>query len=133
MDNKYINVIKRTACEIWTRAMGYCRPIDNFNKGKKSEFYERKYFTEKQINEINKVFYNTLDYFINLQGLSRSRVCVMLGRSNSTLNRSKKQSKKITWISLGLLLEILELLNVSPIHFFEVMSGELRKLEKEKK
>lgn len=37
---------KRTKCEIWTRAMGYCRPVSNFNKGKKSEFYERKYFTE---------------------------------------------------------------------------------------
>lgn len=48
MDNKFINGVKRTACEIWTRAMGYCRPIDNFNKGKKSEFRERKYFTEKQ-------------------------------------------------------------------------------------
>lgn len=34
----------RTKCEIWTRAMGYCRPVANFNKGKKSEFYERKYF-----------------------------------------------------------------------------------------
>ena len=29
------------------RAMGYCRPVSNFNKGKKSEFYERKYFTEQ--------------------------------------------------------------------------------------
>ena len=48
MDNKFINGVKRTTCEIWTRAMGYCRPIDNFNKGKKSEFRERKYFTEKQ-------------------------------------------------------------------------------------
>ena len=37
---------KRTKCEIWTRAMGYCRPVANFNKGKKSEFYERQYFQE---------------------------------------------------------------------------------------
>ena len=39
---------KRTKCEIWTRAMGYCRPVSIFNKGKKSEFYERKYFTEQK-------------------------------------------------------------------------------------
>ncbi len=41
-----LNNQERTKCEIWTRAMGYCRPVSNFNKGKKSEFYERKYFTE---------------------------------------------------------------------------------------
>jgi anaerobic ribonucleoside-triphosphate reductase len=41
-----LNGIKRTVCEIWTRAMGYCRPVSNFNAGKKSEFKERKYFTE---------------------------------------------------------------------------------------
>ena len=43
-----INGIKRIKCEVWTRAMGYCRPVSNFNKGKKSEFYERKYFTEEK-------------------------------------------------------------------------------------
>lgn len=37
---------ERTRCEIWTRVMGYHRPIDSFNKGKKSEFYSRKCFTE---------------------------------------------------------------------------------------
>jgi ribonucleoside-triphosphate reductase len=26
--------------------MGYCRPVSNFNKGKKSEYRERKFFTE---------------------------------------------------------------------------------------
>jgi hypothetical protein len=26
--------------------MGYCRPVSNFNKGKKSEFKERKFFRE---------------------------------------------------------------------------------------
>ena len=47
MDNKFINGVKRTVCEVWTRAMGYCRPVKNFNKGKQSEFHERKYFTEQ--------------------------------------------------------------------------------------
>lgn len=39
---------QRVKCEIWTRAMGYCRPVSNFNKGKQSEFKERKYFTEEK-------------------------------------------------------------------------------------
>ena len=41
----------RTRCEIWTRlsAMGYQRPVSNFNIGKKAEFAERKYFTESVI------------------------------------------------------------------------------------
>jgi|GEM_PF-3324615 len=37
---------KRTKCENWTRAMGYYRPTMNFNPGKKSEFADRKFFTE---------------------------------------------------------------------------------------
>ena len=43
-DKGFINGVKRTVCEVWTRAMGYCRPVSNFNKGKQSEFKERKYF-----------------------------------------------------------------------------------------
>lgn len=39
---------KRTKCEIFTRAMGYIRCKDFFNIGKKSEFKERKYFTEEK-------------------------------------------------------------------------------------
>jgi hypothetical protein len=37
---------ERTPCEIWTRVMGYHRPVSSFNLGKKGEFAERKYFTE---------------------------------------------------------------------------------------
>jgi hypothetical protein len=48
---KLLEKSKRTICQIWTRAMGYCRPVDNFNKGKKSEFAERKYFTEEKTME----------------------------------------------------------------------------------
>jgi hypothetical protein len=36
----------RQKCEIWTRVMGYCRPVSNFNMGKVSEFKERKFFSE---------------------------------------------------------------------------------------
>ncbi|PLC49645.1 hypothetical protein CR159_12025 [Pollutimonas subterranea] len=38
---------ERQACEIWTRVMGYHRPMSSFNIGKKGEFHERKYFTEE--------------------------------------------------------------------------------------
>lgn len=36
---------KRTKCEIWTRVMGYHRPVSHFNIGKKAEHYSRKHFT----------------------------------------------------------------------------------------
>ena len=35
---------ERQPCEIWTRVMGYHRPVSSFNVGKKGEFYERQYF-----------------------------------------------------------------------------------------
>ncbi|MNR89032.1 anaerobic ribonucleoside triphosphate reductase [compost metagenome] len=37
---------ERQPCEIWTRVMGYHRPVSSFNKGKQSEFHERRYFIE---------------------------------------------------------------------------------------
>jgi anaerobic ribonucleoside-triphosphate reductase len=38
---------KRQRCEIWTRVMGYHRPVSSFNHGKKSEHAERKHFIER--------------------------------------------------------------------------------------
>lgn len=38
--------VSRTKCEIYTRVMGYYRPVTQFNNGKKSEFYSRTYFKE---------------------------------------------------------------------------------------
>jgi len=38
---------ERQPCEIWTRVMGYHRPLSSFNIGKKGEFHERKYFREQ--------------------------------------------------------------------------------------
>jgi hypothetical protein len=35
---------ERTQCEVWTRVMGYHRPVSAFNDGKKSEHAERKLF-----------------------------------------------------------------------------------------
>lgn len=37
---------ERQPCEIWTRVMGYHRPVSSFNRGKQGEFRERVYFTE---------------------------------------------------------------------------------------
>lgn len=39
---------ERTRCEIWTRVMGYHRPVSSFNTGKQGEFNERRFFVEQQ-------------------------------------------------------------------------------------
>ncbi|WP_283151117.1 anaerobic ribonucleoside-triphosphate reductase [Silvimonas soli] len=38
---------ERTRCEVWTRVMGYHRPVSAFNIGKQGEFAERQFFTEQ--------------------------------------------------------------------------------------
>ena len=40
---------ERQECEVWTRVMGYYRPVSEFNIGKKSEHAERNYFTEQKL------------------------------------------------------------------------------------
>lgn len=37
---------ERQPCEIWTRVMGYHRPVSSFNIGKKGEHHERLFFAE---------------------------------------------------------------------------------------
>ncbi len=37
---------ERQRCEVWTRVMGYHRPVASFNIGKRGEFEERKCFVE---------------------------------------------------------------------------------------
>ena len=39
---------ERQPCEVWTRVMGYHRPISSFNIGKKGEVAERVYFEESK-------------------------------------------------------------------------------------
>jgi len=41
---------ERQRCEIWTRVMGYHRPVSSFNIGKKGEFYERRFFEEERVD-----------------------------------------------------------------------------------
>ncbi len=42
---------ERQPCEVWTRVMGYFRPVSEFNIGKKSEYAERLCFSEKKATE----------------------------------------------------------------------------------
>lgn len=37
---------KRTKCEVFSRSMGFIRPVSNFNIGKFAEFSERNTFKE---------------------------------------------------------------------------------------
>jgi len=37
---------QRTRCEVWTRVMGYHRPVSSFNIGKQGEFRERRFFVD---------------------------------------------------------------------------------------
>ncbi|MCM2304448.1 MAG: anaerobic ribonucleoside-triphosphate reductase [Elusimicrobia bacterium] len=37
---------ERQPCEVWTRVMGYHRPVASFNIGKKGEHYDRRFFRE---------------------------------------------------------------------------------------
>lgn len=53
MDSKFnVSDLKdeeRTPCEVWTRVIGYLRPVSEYNIGKKSEFFSRKTFLEKNV------------------------------------------------------------------------------------
>ncbi len=37
---------ERQRCEVWTRVMGYHRPVSSFNIGKQGEHAERRFFAE---------------------------------------------------------------------------------------
>ena len=38
------NKIKRTKCEVYSRVVGYLRPIAQWNEGKQEEWNDRKVF-----------------------------------------------------------------------------------------
>lgn len=38
----------RTKCLVYTRVMGYHRPVESFNIGKKGEHRQRKHFVENK-------------------------------------------------------------------------------------
>lgn len=39
---------KRSKCLVYTRVMGYHRPVESFNVGKKGEHKQRTYFIENR-------------------------------------------------------------------------------------
>ncbi|MEX2569199.1 MAG: anaerobic ribonucleoside-triphosphate reductase [Cyclobacteriaceae bacterium] len=41
------NENKRTKCLVYTRVMGYHRPVESFNIGKKGEHRQRQHFIQK--------------------------------------------------------------------------------------
>ena len=49
IDGIEIKAEERQPCEVWTRVMGYYRPVAFFNTGKKGEFHERKEFVEPKV------------------------------------------------------------------------------------
>ncbi|MDR1334770.1 MAG: anaerobic ribonucleoside-triphosphate reductase [Holosporaceae bacterium] len=54
MNKNEINVAQlsddeRQECEVWTRVMGYHRPLSYFNIGKRGEHAERVHFLESMI------------------------------------------------------------------------------------
>ena len=38
----------KTKCEVWSRSVGYLRPVEQWNEGKQQEFSDRKTF-DKQL------------------------------------------------------------------------------------
>lgn len=54
MDKSQLPQEKRQRCEVWTRVMGYHRPVSEFNPGKQSEHRERMHFAESAIPDLDK-------------------------------------------------------------------------------
>lgn len=52
------NEDKRSKTVVFTRTMGYFRPVDSFNDGKFGEHKERKFFSEKVASGRTEVFAN---------------------------------------------------------------------------
>ena len=38
---------ERQPCEVWTRVMGYHRPVASVDTGKKGEYAERRFYSEQ--------------------------------------------------------------------------------------
>jgi anaerobic ribonucleoside-triphosphate reductase len=42
---------ERQPCEVWTRVMGYHRPVASFNIGKKAEHRQRRFFRDSEAQQ----------------------------------------------------------------------------------
>lgn len=47
-DTVVLSDAERQPCEVWTRVMGYHRPVASFNIGKRGEHEERRFFRESR-------------------------------------------------------------------------------------
>jgi anaerobic ribonucleoside-triphosphate reductase len=55
MNNDYeLTDEERQPCEIWTRVMGYHRPVSEWNIGKQEEYKDRKFYGEPNGLEISR-------------------------------------------------------------------------------
>lgn len=43
---------ERTKTEVWTRVMGYHRPVTEFNPGKQAEYRDRKMYRENKAERL---------------------------------------------------------------------------------
>jgi anaerobic ribonucleoside-triphosphate reductase len=47
--------VKKVIVEVYSRVVGYMRPVNQWNKGKQEEFKDRKTYHEKEIkNELDR-------------------------------------------------------------------------------
>lgn len=49
VDDIELSNTERQPCEVWTRVMGYYRPVSQYNTGKKGEYHERVEFEEPDL------------------------------------------------------------------------------------
>jgi hypothetical protein len=48
---------ERVRCEVYTRVMGYHRPVTAFNAGKRQEHRDRQYFSEQALGTRSRARY----------------------------------------------------------------------------
>ena len=72
-----MNNSERQKCEIWTRVMGYHRPVSSFNIGKKAEHAERVFFKEsikndRQDQQVCCGFFSWCNLIVSINGVLQS-------------------------------------------------------------
>lgn len=74
------------------------------------------------MNEIkaNKKFYETINYFVIKNGITKSRLSIMCDKDSTSLNPSKLKNNR--WITMGFFLKICEALKITPQQFFNRMN-----------
>ena len=48
-NNETLSTLKRIRCEVYSRIVGYLRPVQDWNKGKQVEFADRRPYTVERI------------------------------------------------------------------------------------